>query len=423
MKNLKELREDGHKAIAAMQAISDKAKAEKRNLNADEQAQVAEQKSFYDAAVAAIKEAEASENLMDMIGNLEGVGALAGVNEKRGRKGTAGQNFVESKQWRDFMAQNGGHIPDSRRGINLPSVDAPELGRKLFTGGDVTSAGAFVLPEDTGLVEMEGRHPYAVRGLVSVRTTLSDAVEFVRQTLQFDAAEPVPEANVAVPTGATGEIDGQKPYASGSFERVSEAVRVIAVWTAATKRALSDAGQVRGIIDQELRGDLADQLEYQLLHGDGSGENLRGISNTPGVLVQPFVTDMIQTTRKAITRLRVYGKQLPTAFVMNPEDWEAFDLMQDAEDRYYWGGPTSQGSPTLWGVPVVQSFHLAPGTAYLANWSKAVIWDRQQTTITVTDSHSDFFTRNLVAFLAEMRLAFGVIRPSAFVEIDLGAGS
>ena len=36
-----------------------------------------------------------------------------------------------------------------------------------------------------------------------------------------------------------------------------------------------------------------------------------------------------------------------------------------------------------------------------------------------TDSHSDFFVKNLIAILAEMRAAFGVIRPAAFVTIDL----
>jgi len=31
--------------------------------------------------------------------------------------------------------------------------------------------------------------------------------------------------------------------------------------------------------------------------------------------------------------------------------------------------------------------------------------------------------RNMIAILAEMRAAMGIIRPSAFVEVDLTAGS
>ncbi|MFV8181849.1 hypothetical protein ACNQQN_24810 [Mycobacteroides chelonae] len=35
----------------------------------------------------------------------------------------------------------------------------------------------------------------------------------------------------------------------------------------------------------------------------------------------------------------------------------------------------------------------------------------------MTDSHEDFFVRNLVAVLGE-RVAFGVTRPPAFVSVD-----
>ena len=44
---------------------------------------------------------------------------------------------------------------------------------------------------------------------------------------------------------------------------------------------------------------------------------------------------------------------------------------------------------------------------------------RPQATLSVTDSHEDFFVRNIVAFLAEMRAAFGLIRPQAFINVEL----
>jgi len=52
-----------------------------------------------------------------------------------------------------------------------------------------------------------------------------------------------------------------------------------------------------------------------------------------------------------------------------------------------------------------------------------VLWDRERATVSVSDSHEDFFIRNMVAILAEMRAAFGLIRPSAFIVVDLTAGS
>jgi HK97 family phage major capsid protein len=153
------------------------------------------------------------------------------------------------------------------------------------------------------------------------------------------------------------------------------------------------------------------------------GENFQGLANTPDTLGQAFDTDIIVTARKAITNLLINGRQIPTAYLMSPTDWEAFDLSQDLEGRYRWGGPMAQGTRTLWGVPVAQSFFLTAGTSWLANWSKMVLWDREQVNISVSDSHADFFIRNMVAILCELRAAMGVIRPSAFVEIDLTSGS
>lgn len=428
MPTLIEMQKGARDRVRQMTEIAEKATAEKRDLSADERAQVKALRSEYDELKGKIDDQQGSDELRKMIADLSGVGVpdagdgAPGDDRKNGRKGVADE-FLGSALWREWFkgqAGAGGSIPETRKGLNSPPVPVHlNLGRKLFTGSDDESAGAFVVPEQSGIFEPLGRYPMSLRDLISVRTTGSDTVEFVRQVSQSTAAAFVAESNVATPTGATGEVTGLKPYSSWEYERVSAGVKTLAVWTAATKRALADAGQIRGLIEQELREDLAEELEYQILHGDGSGENLLGISNTPDVLVQPFDTDIAATARKAITRLQTQGKQNPTAFLMNPADWEAYDLLQDNSDRYYWGGPMAQGRRTLWGIPVVESYYLSPGTAYLANWSKAVLWDRQAATLSVTDSHSDFFIRNLVALLAELRVAFGVIRPSAFVEVHL----
>jgi len=110
---------------------------------------------------------------------------------------------------------------------------------------------------------------------------------------------------------------------------------------------------------------------------------------------------------------------------MHPTDVEKLDLLVDNENRYYFGGPggsyVSAGGAAgpLWNLPIIESEAIPAGTAYVGDWSKAILWDREQASITMTDSHSDFFIRNMVAILAELRVAFGVIQPSAFVRITL----
>jgi HK97 family phage major capsid protein len=204
-----------------------------------------------------------------------------------------------------------------------------------------------------------------------------------------------------------------------NFEVVHAAVKTIAVYVGATRRALSDAGQIRALIDQDLRDDLQEELENQVTNGNGVGENFTGILNTAGILIQAFGTDVFMTTRRAITTVQVTGRANPTGWVFNPVDWEGIELTQDLVNRYYYAGPFGQGPRTLWGLPVVTCQSLPAGAGLLADWRKAKIWDREQSSIYVTDSHDDWFIRNIIAILAELRAAFGLIRPSAFCQVLL----
>ena len=94
--------------------------------------------------------------------------------------------------------------------------------------------------------------------------------------------------------------------------------------------------------------------------------------------------------------------------------------MQDGNMHYYMGGPVAAGgNTTMWGLPVVESEVLERGSAWVGDFTKAVLYDRQQASIAVTDSHANFFVRNLVAILAETRVALAFLQPAAFVQVEL----
>ncbi len=429
---LKEAREKMQKALLDARAICEAAEKANRDFTAEERQQVAnllaEAKQHKDK----IKELEGDEAMRKAILELGADVDLAGDRPDlpagaAGEKGSLGERFVSAeayKTWLKAVAPSGA-IPDSARGLSSPPIQFRSLlGRKgLLTGSSDTSAGAFVVTDQSGIYEPLGRRPLTLRGLVSQRTTGSDLVEFVRQTVGVSQAAPVAEANVTDYAGATGEVSGEKPEGSMAFERVQVPVKTIAVWIPATKRALSDASQLKGIIDQELQDDLEECLEDEIIGGDGSGEHFTGLLNTSGVLEQAWDTDMLTTVRKARTALRVTGRSRPTGILLHPNDAETLDLLKDGEQRFYFGGPADGGVQRVWRVPVVESEAMPEGIGLMGDFRKAVIWDREQASIQVSDSHSDFFIRNMVAVLAECRMAFGVIRPSAFILVDLKAGS
>lgn len=299
------------------------------------------------------------------------------------------------------------HIQSPRAPI---PVTIKEL-KALVTGLSDTSAGALVGTDYQRPPLEFAMRPLTIRDLITVGQTNSDLVEYPQVGATTNAAAIVAEA--------TSTANGTKPESAVALTKVTTAVKTIAHWIPATKRALSDAGQMRTLIDNFLRYGLAEELEDQVVSGDGTGENFTGILNTSGITTQPFDTNILTTARKARTAAYVTGRARPTAYALHPLDWEAFDLTQDNEARYFFGGPSVIGNPRLWGLPVVETEALPQGTGLTGDFKQAVLWDREQASISMSDSHANYFVQNLVAILAELRAAFGIFRPAALVSIDL----
>jgi HK97 family phage major capsid protein len=419
---VEKLKEQLRGTLVKARDIAAKAEAEDRALTAEERQQIEGYVTEAAGLKGKIQQAKDDAEMMNQINALGAGLALDGgeAAPKLAKGVSMGQQFVSSEAWKAWLNRfPGGRVPASAKGIMSPPVEFKDL----LTGDDSESAGAFVQTDYTGIYEPLGRHPLNVLGLIQRRRTTSDTVEFVRQTLRVTQAAPVAEANVTTYTGATGEVEGAKPEGTLEFEQVQANVKTIAVWIPATKQALSDAAQIRGIIDGELRDDLMEEAEAQVVAGSGVGANMTGVLNTTGILAQAWDTDLLTTIRRARTSLKVNGRSFPTAIVMHPNDAESLDLLTDSDGRFYFGGPRMGEQWPVWRVPVVESESLTEGTALMGDFRKAVLWDREQATIQVSDSHEDFFTRNMVAILAEMRAAFGVIRPTAFITVAMESGS
>lgn len=326
------------------------------------------------------------------------------------------------KAWISEMGPSGGTGGER---IVSPRIDVKSFLKALVTGasginvaGLSTSGGALVLPDFKPIIDAFYQRPLTIRDVITLGETGSDTVEYVRITGVTNNAATVAEA--ANTTFA--DVSGRKPESAMAFLRITESVKTIAHWVPTTTRAVQDAGQLRTIIDAFLMYGIMEELEDQILQGNGAGENFTGVFNTPNINFVPFDTDVLKTSRKARTLVTLNGRTAPTAYVLHPLDWEAIDLTKDSQGRYYFGGPMAMGQKTLWGLPVVESEGCTQGEAMVANWKFAFLWDRLQSQISVSNSHNDFFVRNLLAVLAEMRSAFGVVRPKAFTQFETVSG-
>lgn len=340
--------------------------------------------------------------------------------ELKSERKTVGETFVDHELITNWLGQHK-HLVGSNANSKLGSSPVVELKdlylsllqqKTLVTGLSSTSAGAFVqndrLPGyDLGTF----MRPLGIIDLFRRIPTSSDTVEYVRVNGNTNNAAPVLEA--------TTTSNGAKPESAFTLEIVTEIIQNIAHWIPVTRRALADAPQIRALINEILMYGLGEEVDDQLVTGDGSTPNLTGLENQSGTTSQAWDTDILTTTRKARTKVRTTGRGRASGYVLHPTDWETIDLLTDNEARFYFGGPSQLGTPRLWGLPVVENEAITPNSGWVADWNLGVVFDREAAQMYMTDSHSDFFIRNIITILAELRLGFGLIRPAAFVNIDL----
>jgi HK97 family phage major capsid protein len=323
------------------------------------------------------------------------------------------QRAVESPDYKGLLESGALHSDKRSFTATLAEMTIQEA-KALITGVSDTSAGAFITNDRQAYVAQPRRQARII-DLVTVGETSVDAIEYARQTAF---------TNVAVETAeATATTTGTKPEATIAFEKVTETVKTIAHWIPATRRSLADESQLRTLIDSQLRYGLEFRLETQIINGGGTGEDLTGILNTTNILSQAKGSDSVSDAiHKAITQIRLAFLE-PNGVAMHPSDWEVVRLSRDGggsvsgSGSYLYGPPSTAGASTIWGLDVAVTPAVPDDTALVGDFTKAVLWMREGAQVLATDSHSDFFVKNLVALLAELRAAFGVLLPSAFCKV------
>jgi len=405
MKTIKQLQSEIEAKQAQIRAFCDQ--VGEREFAEDEQRKADSLVAEYEGLLSELERAREGKKRVEALRELGG-GPVA-AEQKAASAGAADILF----QNEDFQRWLKGYQPASRN-QGSPSIRV----KTLITGSSSTSAGAMVVPDYKPYVETLGRAPLSILNLILRESTGSDEVHYVRQTAQVTQAAVTPESNVTKYTGGTGEVEGASPEGAMTFEEVTDSIKDITVNVPASRRAIADAGQLRGLIENDIRDDILEDLEYEMVTGAGGTSHFTGILSTSGVLSQEWTTYFLTTARKAVTAVRVTGRATPTAWLMNPEDKEMVDLLQDGDKKFYYGGPFSTNTSTLWGYPIVECDHVTQGTAILGDFRKAKWWDRQDATISISDGYEDFFTRRLVMIQGVMRAGFGVLRPSAFVLVE-----
>lgn len=307
-------------------------------------------------------------------------------------------------------------------GMDLRDMEPQELRALLYSG---TASGSFLLPDVFPGIYRANERELNMRDVLLNAETSSDAVTILQESGFTNNAAEVAEATLV--------SEGAKPESAITLTEATFPVRTIAHWIPITRQMLDDLPMMRTYVEQRLIDGLERREDNQILNGTGVAPNLTGLYATSGTqaLDQTYFTgaatlnvgtalENFDRILRAKTLIRTTGGATATFVVFNPADYEKLQTAADTTDRYIGTGPFTNGAiPTLWGLTVVESENNAAGTALVGDGTMAAVVDRMDATIYTTDSHSDYFIRNIIVILAEERIALPVFRPAAFAEVDL----
>jgi HK97 family phage major capsid protein len=314
-----------------------------------------------------------------------------------------GQLFIESKAYES--ARHG----ELNRVMQFPDVEVKTLMTRTANGW-----APFVTRRDA--VEFSPQQGPSAIDVIPKTQTGESAIKYMLETVfTNNAAE-----------AAEGAIYGE---AALTYVEQTVPVEKVGVWLPVTDEEIEDVSRFRDTIDGRLMAMLQQRLEKEIIQGNGSTPNLRGVlaatnlqNQNKGVLSVP---DAVLT---AMTLVRSVGFSQPTAAIFHPTDWCAVRLLQTTDGVYIFGSPSEAGPERIWGVPVVQSTYCAASGStagvkmVVGDFArKAELTMRRGVDIQITNSHDTNFIYGKQAIRADIRCAALWLRGTAFCTVTLNA--
>jgi len=359
-----------------------------------------------------------ADALMEHLGN-----KAAGSPSLKKLFGSAAEALMASPEYARLQETGAFTSPNAR--IDIPGIEI--VGRDDFVARIQARAPLFAVdtPVDgAALVDIDQRRyppvgipvrPLRLLDLITVGTTESDQIIYVEETTRTDAAVET----------ALGDAYGEAEYV---YTEQTANVRDIGHWTPAHRSQLADQGQLQTLVSGRLEYGVENRLDGQIVSGDGAGSNLKGILNTTGIGAinrdGTAAERKIEAIHRGITWIRLHGFIEPDGIGMHPQDYEDVLFEKDANDNYLLpgvlGGVSGTTPMTVWGKSIVVTTAFPQYSVLVGAYKPgAVCWMRSGVSVRATDSHADFFTKRMIAILAELRAAFAAWQPNYFADVDV----
>lgn len=384
------------------------------------------------------KDADSQALLKDLAGNADDApdsgdrpGRLEVKDRGEGRdRETFGEQFVKSGAYEAFRKEFPNGVSKGTP-VNIGRVKVGDRG----SFGQTHSAKALTF----GTARTQATRFPTVDLVERDRLSILDLIDHGQTDGDFDYVQV---------TGVTrnAKIVGELTAASDTadLKPVSDMTTAIAdakVYTYAdgydvTNKLLANAPAFATYMNGELTYSLDNLIEDKLLNGTGTNGEPKGVLTTSGVQSATYtaaalgsdgmptdatVKAFIRAARIAILKVTRLQGGTVTGIALSPEMDAAIDLVQDANERYYGGGPFNSGPQTLWGRPRVTSERLNPLESVLGDWKQVALLDHEGLSVLVFNQHKDYAQRNLNYVRGELSAAQAIWRPNRLAHVKPAA--
>jgi len=358
----------------------------------------------YEAAVTLEKQAFDNDLALKGLTNLrpampvDGAGGTSDSPVKaRSIKQLLGEKTTELKS---LAAGGNGTITMELTGADYEKMRAAAGLKTLMTSSDIAPQA------DRQAVVPSAQFLADVTDLFVPGNTDRDTIEFYLESTFTNAAAETAEGSAA-------------PESALSFTLTSYPVRELSTFIPITRRSLEDNSGLQSYIEGRLGHMIDLRRSSQLMAGNGTSPNLRGVLNVSGIQTQAKGSDPTpDAVYKAMVLGRTTGDAEPTGAVFHAQDWQNVKLLRTIDGLYIWGNPSDASPDRIWGLDVRVSNSITQHTAVVGAFRPyAQIFMREGATIEISTEHSTFFTERKAAILIYERLAVAWYRPAAFVSV------
>jgi HK97 family phage major capsid protein len=404
------LREARAAAIKAAETVVNAAKADNRELTPDEQESV-------EAKMAEVADLDKKIKGRELADSVMKLGATAGDRpdpdkEKDAVAKSLGEHFAKSITPDGFarLKAQSGH-----------TVSAPEF--KAATDPQLTTGSVYgpILTQVDQTIVRSYREGPVVADLLGSGTISGNAVTYFVEGAVEGAFTTVAEG------AAKPQLHVTDPTA------VTDSLKKIAAWWDTSDEMVEDLAFMVSEINNRGLYLLSMFEEAQLLNGNGTGTNLRGVLNRSGIQTETSAAgggDDADALFRAMTKVQTATGLAADGIAINPVDYQRLRLRRDGNGQYFGGGYfTGQygnggvlQQPPLWGLRTVVTSAVAAGTAVVAAWNQGgTVYRKGGVRVESTNSDAGKFTSNIITTRVEERVALAVRIPSAFVKVTFTA--